>query len=144
MDHRVDLMARYCDGDSRAFRQLYALVSPSLYRHLYRLGGDHALVTDLVQRTFLEVHRGRAACIRGADPLPWIYAIAERAFRDHTRPATDRRSRTAILLAAAACLGGLLLHFSGQIADGAGTDLIYLGVVGCAASIAVRAVPVRS
>ena len=33
------------------------------------------------------VHRARGAYVRGADPLPWIYAIAHRTFVDEARKA---------------------------------------------------------
>jgi RNA polymerase sigma-70 factor (ECF subfamily) len=80
-----DLMARYCDGDASAFRELYAEVSPRLYGYLLKMARERALADDLLQLTFLKIHRARAAYIRGADPLPWIYSIAHRTFLDETR-----------------------------------------------------------
>jgi RNA polymerase sigma-70 factor (ECF subfamily) len=80
-----DLMARYCDGDASAFRELYAEVSPRLHGYLLKMARERALADDLLQLTFLKVHRARAAYIRGADPLPWIYSIAHRTFLDETR-----------------------------------------------------------
>jgi RNA polymerase sigma factor (sigma-70 family) len=87
-----DLMARYCDGDASAFRELYAEVSPRLYGYLLKMARERALADDLLQLTFLKVHRARAAYIRGADPLPWIYSIAHRTFIDETR----RRKRAIV------------------------------------------------
>lgn len=81
----AELMARYCDGDASAFRELYALVSPRLYGYLVKICRQRALAADLLQLTFLKVHRARAAYIRHADPLPWIYAIAHRTFIDEVR-----------------------------------------------------------
>ncbi len=80
-----DLMARYCDGDAGAFRELYAAVSPRLYGYLVKMARHRALADDLLQQTFLKVHRARAAYVRGADPLPWIYSIAHRTFIDEVR-----------------------------------------------------------
>jgi RNA polymerase sigma-70 factor (ECF subfamily) len=80
-----DLMQRYCDGDAGAFRQLYALVAPRLLGYLVKMTRDRALADDLLQQTFLKVHRARAAYVRGADPVPWIYSIAHRTFIDETR-----------------------------------------------------------
>jgi RNA polymerase sigma-70 factor, ECF subfamily len=85
MAEAKDLMARYCDGDASAFRELYALVSPRLYGYLVKMARERALADDLLQLTFLKVHRARAAYIRGADPVPWIYSIAHRTFLDETR-----------------------------------------------------------
>src|SRR5687768_1038616 len=80
-----DLMARYCDGDTSAFRELYAQVAPRLLGYLLKMARSRALADDLLQQTFLKVHRARAAYVRGADPLPWIYSIAHRTFIDETR-----------------------------------------------------------
>ncbi|MEO6772623.1 MAG: RNA polymerase sigma factor [Kofleriaceae bacterium] len=79
------LMARYCDGDANAFRELYARVAPRLFGYLAKMARDRALADDLLQLTFLKVHRARAVYIRGADPLPWFYAIAHRTFLDDAR-----------------------------------------------------------
>jgi RNA polymerase sigma-70 factor (ECF subfamily) len=80
-----ELMARYCDGEASAFRELYALVAPRLLGYLMKMARQRAVAEDLLQQTFLKVHRARAAYVRGADPLPWIYAIAHRTFLDEAR-----------------------------------------------------------
>ncbi len=85
MSDANDLMARYCDGDTSAFRELYALVSPRLYGYLVKMARSKALADDLLQQTFMKVHRARTAYIRGADPVPWIYSIAHRTFLDEAR-----------------------------------------------------------
>ena len=85
-------MARYCDGDAAAFRELYAIVAPRLHGYLLRMARERALADDLLQLTFLKVHRSRGAYIRGADPLPWLYAIAHRTFLDEVR----RRKRAVV------------------------------------------------
>lgn len=78
-------MQRYQDGDAGAFRELYALVSPRLLGYLLKMARSRAVAEDLLQQTFLKVHRARAAYVRGADPLPWIYSIAHRTFIDEAR-----------------------------------------------------------
>jgi RNA polymerase sigma-70 factor (ECF subfamily) len=85
MAEAKELMQRYCDGDAGAFRELYALVAPRLLGYLLKMARERALADDLLQQTFLKVHRARAAYVRGADPLPWIYSIAHRTFIDETR-----------------------------------------------------------
>jgi RNA polymerase sigma-70 factor (ECF subfamily) len=80
-----ELMARYQDGDASAFRELYALVAPRLLGYLVKMTRSRALADDLLQHTFLKVHRARAAYVRGADPIPWLYAIAHRTFLDEVR-----------------------------------------------------------
>ena len=85
MTEAKDLMQRYCDGDAGAFRELYALLAPRLLGYLVRMARERALAEDLLQQTFLKVHRARAAYVRGADPVPWIYSIAHRTFLDEAR-----------------------------------------------------------
>jgi len=80
-----DLMARYCDGDASAFRELYAQVAPRLLGYLVKMARSRAVADDLLQQTFMKVHRARAAYVRGADPVPWIYSIAHRTFLDEAR-----------------------------------------------------------
>jgi len=79
------LMQAYCAGNASAFRELYALVGPRIRGYLLRLSGDHALADDLLQATFLRVHRARDTYIAEADPVPWFYAIAHRLFIDEMR-----------------------------------------------------------
>jgi RNA polymerase sigma-70 factor, ECF subfamily len=90
MAEAKELMQRYCDGDASAFRELYALVAPRLLGYLLKMARERSVAEDLLQQTFLKVHRARGAYVRGADPLPWIYSIAHRTFIDHARK--DRRA----------------------------------------------------
>lgn len=92
MSDARQLMERYCDGDASAFRALYALVAPRLLGYLVKMARERAVAEDLLQHTFLKLHRARAAYVRGADPLPWIYSIAHRTFLDETR----RRKRAVV------------------------------------------------
>jgi RNA polymerase sigma-70 factor (ECF subfamily) len=94
MSVESDLMTRYCDGDAGAFRELYSLIAPRLVAYLQRMCGERAAAEDLVQQTFLKVHRARAAYVRGADPVPWIFAIARRSFLDEVR--RRRRARVQV------------------------------------------------
>ncbi len=80
-----ELMEQYCDGDAGAFRALYALVAPRLLGYLMKMARERAVAEDLLQVTFMKVHRARTAYVRGADPLPWIYSIAHRTFLDDAR-----------------------------------------------------------
>jgi RNA polymerase sigma-70 factor (ECF subfamily) len=90
-----DLMARYCDGDASAFRELYAAVAPRLLGYLIRMARSRPFAEDLLQHTFLKVHRARAAYVRGADPLPWMYAIAHRTFLDEARRGSRAKEHSA-------------------------------------------------
>jgi len=111
-----DLMARYCDGDATAFRELYQMLAPRLFGYLVKMTRDPAIAADLLQQTFIKLHRARAAYIRDADPIPWIYAIARRVFLDDDRAKRDvvelgeseiRREHTADPAAVATALAAL-------------------------------------
>lgn len=85
MSDAKEHMERYCDGDASAFRALYACVAPRLLGYLLKMARERAVAEDLLQLTFLKLHRARGAYVRGADPLPWIYSIAHRTFLDEAR-----------------------------------------------------------
>jgi RNA polymerase sigma-70 factor (ECF subfamily) len=112
MSPPAELMARYQSGDAHSFRELYALVAPRLHRYLVTLTRSRALADDMLQLTFLKVHRARAAYVRGADPLPWIYSIARRTFIDEVR-----RDRGALLAAAAESVPEVAADLMGVAAD---------------------------
>lgn len=86
-----EIMQRYCDGDSGAFGELYQKASPRLLSYLISLAAERAAAEDLLQETFLKIHNARCAYVRGADPMPWFYAIARRTFLDFAR--RNRRAR---------------------------------------------------
>jgi len=91
----IELMQRYQAGDAQAFRELYALVAPRLLGYLAKLTKSRAVADDLLQQTFLKIHRARAAYVAGADPVPWFYAIAHRTFIDEVRRTGRAIVRTA-------------------------------------------------
>jgi RNA polymerase sigma-70 factor, ECF subfamily len=105
-----ELMERYCSGDSAAFRELYAAVAPKLYGYLLRMARQRAVADDLLQQTFLKVHRARSAFVRGADPVPWIYSIAHRTFLDEAR----RNKRAVVGLATSEDLPEISADVTGQ------------------------------
>jgi len=84
------LMDRYACGDDSVFNGLHHALYPRLYAYLIRLGGSPALADDLVQETFLRMHRARSTFARGGALLPWAYAIARNVHIDHARSAKLR------------------------------------------------------
>jgi len=90
----LELMGRYCDGEAAAFRALYARLAPRLLGYFMRMARNRAVAEDLVQVTFMKVHGARGVYVRGADPLPWIFAIAHRTFLDHAR--SCKRARVTV------------------------------------------------
>jgi RNA polymerase sigma-70 factor, ECF subfamily len=84
------LMRRYQDGDLAAFEALYAAVAPVLLQYLASLLRDRERARDLVQETFLQVHRARRT-YRPALPLrPWLFAIARHVWMMDLRTRSRR------------------------------------------------------
>jgi len=78
-------MERYAAGDDTAFARVYDEVAPRLLRHLRRHVACKAIVEDLVQQTFLQMHRARGRFVPGAEVVPWAFAIAMRLLIDGIR-----------------------------------------------------------
>jgi RNA polymerase sigma-70 factor, ECF subfamily len=82
-------MDRYASGQDAAFGELYDLLRPPLLRFVGRKVRDDAMAEDLVQQTFIQIHLARGQFIRGAEVVPWAFAIAGNLVRD-----AQRRHRT--------------------------------------------------
>lgn len=80
-----ELMERYASGDEAVFEQLYQLMAPRLYRFCLRLARCATEADDLLQETFLKLHRARAAYVPGADALHWAFAIARSVYLTRLR-----------------------------------------------------------
>lgn len=74
------LMVGYQAGDREAFESLHAQLAPVLRRQLLRLARDPARVDDLLQETFLQLHRARHTYDPAFPVRPWAYAIARHVF----------------------------------------------------------------
>jgi RNA polymerase sigma-70 factor, ECF subfamily len=85
-------MADYQAGSAEAFDRLHDALVPELRAYLTALTRDPTRADDLLQETFLQMHRSRAAHIPGEAVKPWVYAIAKRVFLMHRR-STARRER---------------------------------------------------
>jgi RNA polymerase sigma-70 factor (ECF subfamily) len=86
---RLDnLMTLYQQADAVATAALIAAVSPALYRYLVYHCRDREVAADLLQETWLRIHRVRHTYRAGESVLPWLYAIAR-----HVRVDGYRRQR---------------------------------------------------
>jgi RNA polymerase sigma-70 factor (ECF subfamily) len=83
-------MERYAAGDDAAFEALYDALADRLYAYVRRHVPDPHVCDDLVQETFLRMHRARGTFMTGAPVLPWAFAIARRLVVDRGR--RDRRA----------------------------------------------------
>jgi RNA polymerase sigma-70 factor (ECF subfamily) len=79
------LMRRYCKGDRRAFDELFARHAARVHAFLVRHLRDRARADDVLQATWLNVHRARATFTDGERFAPWLFTIANNARRDEGR-----------------------------------------------------------
>jgi RNA polymerase sigma-70 factor (ECF subfamily) len=73
-------MRAYQAGDASAFDRLYAGLGPVLRRYLQSVARDATRVDDLVQETFLQLHRARRTYNPERPVIPWVLAIARHVF----------------------------------------------------------------
>ena len=78
-------MERYSNGDDPAFAELYDAIAPRLLGFLRKATRDGVATEDLMQQTFLQIHRARGSFIPGAPVMPWALAIAKRLMIDSAR-----------------------------------------------------------
>ena len=69
-------MREYQSGRFEAFDELYALMAPAVRRYQLSQARDAAKADDLVQETFLQIHRARHTYDPSLPLMPWAMAIA--------------------------------------------------------------------
>lgn len=79
-----ELMTRYVAGDRAAFRELFHRYAPVVLR-LVRRGLHEHEALDLVQQTFLLLHRARHDFDQGSRLRPWLCTIAINTRRQYWR-----------------------------------------------------------
>jgi len=86
-------LVRHClQGDQDACACLVQEYAQLVGTVIWRATGDHALVEDLAQETFLRVFRGLGYFDARARLSTWIYTIAHRVAIDHLRQARGRHA----------------------------------------------------
>lgn len=86
-DHPIEAetMRAYIAGDEQAFSTLFRSYAPVLTGYFLRRGQRAHDVPDLVQQTFLQLHRARHE-YRAGEPLrPWLFTIARNVSCDLLR-----------------------------------------------------------
>jgi RNA polymerase sigma-70 factor, ECF subfamily len=87
-------------GHEKAFRRLYDHYAPFVWRIVYRTSGsDHETAQEIVQDTFVRIHRSLKSFNGSSSLGTWIYRIAFNAAQNHlaklvryretTRPLSD-------------------------------------------------------
>ena len=74
------LMIRYQGGSLEAFEEIYAQLAPGVRRYLSHLAGGAEFANDLLQETFLQMHRSRAAYNPAYAVKPWVFGLARNVF----------------------------------------------------------------
>jgi RNA polymerase sigma-70 factor (ECF subfamily) len=90
-------MDSYASGNDEAFAVVYDALAPRIFAFLRRSSPNQAQAEDLVQQTFLQLHRARGTFVAGSAVAPWAFAIARRLLidqrrRDHRSPLNTAQS----------------------------------------------------
>ena len=89
-----ELMLAYARGDRAAFQELFVRYAEKLERLMLRELYAREEARDLVQQTFLQLHRDRFDFDPAQRFKPWLYTIALNLKREHFR---RRRRRPEVL-----------------------------------------------
>jgi RNA polymerase sigma-70 factor, ECF subfamily len=81
------LMICYQGGSLEAFQEIYAQLSAAVRRYLSHLAGGSQVADDLLQETFLQMHRSRAAYNPAYAVRPWVFGLARNVFLMNRRAA---------------------------------------------------------
>ncbi len=81
------LMIRYQGGSLEAFQEIYAQLAPGVRRYLSHLAGSTDIGDDLLQESFLQMHRSRAAYNPKYAVRPWVFGLARNVFLMNRRAA---------------------------------------------------------
>jgi RNA polymerase sigma-70 factor, ECF subfamily len=87
------LMASYQAGDFAAAAALVERISPQLHRFFIAQSASRADADDLLQETWLRIHKVRHTYRPGEPVLPWFYAIARHVRVDHYRRSARAAAR---------------------------------------------------
>ena len=83
-------MVRYQGGSLEAFQEIYAQLAAGVRRYLSHLAGGSEIADDLLQETFLQMHRSRAAYNPNYAVRPWVFGLARNVFLMNRRAARQR------------------------------------------------------
>jgi RNA polymerase sigma-70 factor (ECF subfamily) len=78
-------MEAYVKGDKAAFQKLFSLLGPRVHGFFLRKFRNPAVADDLMQITFMKIHRARNDYQIGQPVRPWLFTIAARVRLDELR-----------------------------------------------------------
>jgi len=78
-------MLRYQEGDRQAFEALFQRLAPLIHGFFLRTFREASVADDLLQTTFLNLHRARQRYRPDQRVRPWLFAIAANVRMDELR-----------------------------------------------------------
>lgn len=97
MDADRDVLARFLDGDERAFEELVIRYEAQVRRIAFGVLRDHALAEDVAQETFLTAYRKADSFRAEGSVRSWLFRIAVRRALDELK---KRRRKAEVALSA--------------------------------------------
>jgi RNA polymerase sigma-70 factor (ECF subfamily) len=91
----ISLMIGYQKGSTDDFGQLYETLKRPLLRYLWTFVRNSTIAEDLLQETFLQIHRARQTYTPPRPVRPWVYAITRHVALMHLRSSRRRKERLA-------------------------------------------------
>jgi RNA polymerase sigma-70 factor (ECF subfamily) len=144
-ENLANLMTRYQRGDTAAATVLVERISPQLHRFFIVQMSSRADADDLLQETWLRIHKVRHTYRPGEPPLPWFYAIARHIRVDHyrklVRASSNERELEAMATLAPRNSDGAdaLKALLGPLSEGEREVIVMLKVEGMSLEEAARA-----
>jgi RNA polymerase sigma-70 factor (ECF subfamily) len=89
----IEWMIRYQAGQAEAFEALYGELKPRLHSYLMVKCLDRSIAEDLLQETFLQMHRSRRTYLPGKPVTPWVFSIAHYVYLNDRRIRFRNRRR---------------------------------------------------
>lgn len=90
----IELMIGYQNGSMVDFEGLYETLRQPLLRYLWTFVRNRTEAEDLLQDTFVQIHRARRTYTPPRPVRPWVYAISRHVALMHLR--TGRRRKESI------------------------------------------------
>ena len=87
----IALMIGYQKGNMDDFEGLYTALRQPLLRYLWTFVRNETVAEDLLQDTFLQIHRARQTYSPPRPVRPWVYAITRHVALMHLRSGRRRK-----------------------------------------------------
>ncbi len=84
-------MEAYQAGEARAFERIYRRLAPKIRKYLISLTLNVPRAEDLVQETFLQIHRSRHTYVPPRPVEPWAFGVARHVYLMDCRAWARRR-----------------------------------------------------